>query len=240
VKDEHTMELEHEFTVPLDVARTWSLLRDPRQVSYHLPGACLSKSRDDTVTGTLDIAIGPHRTTYVGEVRLLDRNEAVHRLVVRAQGRDTRGLSTAAATMTVTLTPDVAGVGAGPRTVVHVHSDFTITGPPALLSPAVLQDTGTWLVTQFASSVAGQVRGPSLEEPAPALVTERSWARPAPLRAALLRYGPWLAVAVAGALLLRRPARATTWPSAVPRGLVGALPRRRVPWSRLFSRIRTL
>jgi carbon monoxide dehydrogenase subunit G len=237
------MELEHEFTVPLDVARTWSLLQDPRQVAYHLPGACLTKSRDDdTVTGTLEIGMGPTRTTYVGEARLLDLNEAVHRMVVRATGRDTRGLSTATATMTVTLTPDVASLGAGPRTVVHVLTDFTITGPPALLSPAILQDTGTWLVTQFARSVAGQVGQPpgALEEPTPAVVTGRSRTRPAPLRSALLRYGPWVAVAVAGALLVRRPARATTFPTA-PRGLVSATARRRVAsrGSRLLSRIRT-
>jgi carbon monoxide dehydrogenase subunit G len=232
------MELEHEFTVPLDVARTWSLLQDPRKVAYHLPGACLAKSGNDTVTGTLEIGMGPTRTTYVGEVRLLDRNEAVHRMVVRATGRDARGLSTATATMTVTLTPDVASMGAGPRTVVHVLTDFTITGPPALLSPAILQDTGTWLVSQFARSVADQEAQPA--DARQELVTGRSRTRrPAPLRTALLRYGPWVAVAVAGALLVRRPARTTSWPTA--RGLVSATARRRVAsrGSRLLSRVWT-
>ena len=58
----------------------------------------------DDFTGTVKVKLGPIGLTYKGKASFIEKDEAAHRAVIDAQGRDARGNGTAAAKVTATLT----------------------------------------------------------------------------------------------------------------------------------------
>jgi hypothetical protein len=96
----------------------------------------------------------------------VEKDEAAHRAVIDAQGRDSRGNGTARATVTATLVPD-----GDQATTVTVLTDLNITGKPAQFGRGVLVDVGNKLIGQFADCLAGKLTGadtlPPADETAP-------------------------------------------------------------------------
>ena len=72
-------------------------------------------------------------------------------MVLKAEGRDTRGQGNASATVTATLTP------AGSGTVVHIDTDLNITGKVAQFGRGVMADVSSKLLGQFASNLERDV-----------------------------------------------------------------------------------
>ncbi|HEY3504705.1 MAG TPA: SRPBCC family protein [Actinocatenispora sp.] len=153
------MELTNTFTVPAPVDEAWARLLDLPAVAPCLPGATLTDSDGDSFTGTVKVKLGPISLTYKGSGRIAERDDAAHRVVVEASGRETRGPGTATATITATLVPD------GDGTRVDVVTDLTVTGRPAQFGRSMLADVSARLLDQFAACVADQLR------PAPAAAT---------------------------------------------------------------------
>src|SRR3954463_7448792 len=91
------MRLEHSFTVPVPVASAWAVLLDLPRIAPGMPGATLTSVQDDTFTGTVKVKLGPIALTYQGKGRFVERDEAAHRMVVEATGKDIRSSGTAAA-----------------------------------------------------------------------------------------------------------------------------------------------
>src|SRR5690606_7121507 len=75
--------------------------------------------------------------------RFVERDEAGHKLVLRAEGRETRGQGNANATITAQLTPD------GDGTAVSVVTDLTVTGRVAQFGRGVMADVSSKLLGQF-------------------------------------------------------------------------------------------
>ncbi len=152
------MELQHSFSVPVDVDRAWAVLVDIEQVAPCMPGAALDTLDGDEFTGSVKVRLGPIGLTYKGKARFVEKDEAAHRAVIDAQGKDARGNGTAAATVTTTLHPQDGG------TRVEVNTDLAITGKPAQFGRGVMVDVGNKLIGQFADCLAGKLaRG---DEPA--------------------------------------------------------------------------
>jgi len=86
-----------------------------------------------------------------GKARFVEKDEAAHRAVIDAQGKDARGNGTAAATVTATLHPQDDG------TRVEVNTDLAITGKPAQFGRGVMVDVGNKLIGQFADCLAGKL-----------------------------------------------------------------------------------
>jgi carbon monoxide dehydrogenase subunit G len=173
------MELHHEFTVPVPVGDAWHALLDIERIAPCLPGAVVEDYDGKTVTGSVKVKVGPVTVAYRGTAVFEEQDEAAHRMVLVASGRETRGQGTARATVTGTLTERDGG------TAVSVRTDLTVTGRPAQFGRGVLAEVGDRLVGQFASCLAER-----LAEPAPAPAAEeqpQQWEEPGPEPLDLLR-----------------------------------------------------
>jgi carbon monoxide dehydrogenase subunit G len=153
------VELQHSFSVPVDVDRAWAVLVDIEQVAPCMPGAALDTVDGDEFTGSVKVRLGPIGITYKGKARFVEK-EVAHRAVIDAQGKDARGNGTASATVTATLHPQDDG------TRVEVNTDLAITGKPAQFGRGVMVDVGNKLIGQFADCLAGKLA--KTDEPAAA------------------------------------------------------------------------
>ena len=156
------MELQHSFSVPVDVDRAWAVLVDIEQVAPCMPGAALDTVDGDEFTGSVKVRLGPIGITYKGKARFVEKDEVAHRAVIDAQGKDARGNGTASATVTATLHPQDDG------TRVEVNTDLAITGKPAQFGRGVMVDVGNKLIGQFADCLAGKLAkadGPAAAAP---------------------------------------------------------------------------
>ena len=116
----------------------------------------------------------------------MEKDEAAHRFVVDAKGKDKRGNGTAGAKVTVSMTD------AGGSTDVSVETDLAITGKPAQFGRGVMQDVSDKLLGQFVTCLEQRLAAPeepSGGEPAAASPAPEA-ADPPPAAAARLRRPP--------------------------------------------------
>ena len=151
------MELHHEFTVPVPVDDAWRALLDIERVAPCMPGATVEDYDGKTVTGAVKVKVGPVTVTYKGTAVFEEQDEAAHRMVLIASGRETRGQGTARATVTGTLS------GHDDGTTVSVRTDLTVTGRPAQFGRGVLAEVGDRLVGQFAQCLSERLAEPEEE-----------------------------------------------------------------------------
>jgi carbon monoxide dehydrogenase subunit G len=149
------MRLEHDFTVPVPADEAWRVLLDLPRVAPCMPGATLTGVEGDAFTGTVKVKLGPIGLTYRGKGRFVERDEAAHRVVIEASGKDSRSAGTAKATVTATLTDQ------GARTGVAVVTDLTVTGKPAQFGRGMISDVSGKLIGQFADCLASELAAPS-------------------------------------------------------------------------------
>jgi carbon monoxide dehydrogenase subunit G len=145
------MELTNEFRVGVPVERAWEVLTDVELIAPCMPGAQLQEIEGDEFRGVVKVKVGPITAQYKGAARFLERDEAAHRLVLRAEGRETRGQGNANATITATMTPD------GDGTQVTVLTDLTVTGRVAQFGRGVLADVSSKLLGQFVDCLEGKL-----------------------------------------------------------------------------------
>jgi carbon monoxide dehydrogenase subunit G len=161
------VKLEHEFEVPASPDQTLNLLLDAERVIPCMPGATLKEIVDDsTWKAEMGVKLGPVGMQFLVDVRLLDRDDAAHRVTLGVSGRDTRGKGGAEGTVASQLT----GIEGG-GTRVHMDTDLRFSGQVAQLGrPGVVQDVSNKLVDQFASCIQAQLS--ASPEEAAAAVTE--------------------------------------------------------------------
>jgi uncharacterized protein len=153
------MQLENSFTVPVDIDTVYDALNDPEKVTPCFPGATLTSADGDDFTGTVKVKLGPISMTYKGKGTFVERDKSAHKVVVDAQGRDSRGNGTASAKATLTMSE--AGSG---QTKVTVLTEMQVTGKPAQFGRGVMADVGDKILGQFASCLADEFA----DAPAPA------------------------------------------------------------------------
>lgn len=137
------MDLSHKFAVPTAVEETWAAFQDIASVAECFPGAQVTSAEADTFSGTCKVKLGPIALVYTGSGTFVERDEAAHRFVVEAKGRDKRGNGTAGATVTLSMAPSGTG------TEVEVLTDLAVTGKPAQFGRGVMQDVSDKLLGQF-------------------------------------------------------------------------------------------
>ncbi|SEM11796.1 Carbon monoxide dehydrogenase subunit G [Blastococcus sp. DSM 46786] len=145
------MQLENSFTVPVPVDEAWRVLLDIERIAPCMPGAALDSVDGDDFTGRVKVKLGPINLTYQGKASFIEKDEAAHRAVIDARGKDQRGNGTAAATVTAKLRAE------GSVTRVDVLTDLNITGRPAQFGRGVMTDVGNKLLGQFADKLAAQL-----------------------------------------------------------------------------------
>jgi carbon monoxide dehydrogenase subunit G len=159
------LDLSHSFTVPTSLDATWAHFQDIGGLAECFPGAQVTSVGEDedgapTFEGTCKVKLGPIALVYAGSGKFVERDEAAHRFVVDAKGRDKRGNGTAGAKVTVTMT----AAGGDGATQVDVVTDLAITGKPAQFGRGVMQDVSDKLLGQFVSCLEQRLAPPA--EPA--------------------------------------------------------------------------
>jgi carbon monoxide dehydrogenase subunit G len=145
------MNIADQFRVPVSADEAWRVLLDIERIAPCLPGAQLQEVEGDDYRGVVKVKVGPISAQYTGAARIVEADEQARRIVLQADGRDTRGQGTASATLTVTLAPD------GDGTVVGIDTDLNVTGRVAQLGRGVMADVSSKLLKQFAESLETDV-----------------------------------------------------------------------------------
>ncbi len=148
------MELTHDFTVPAAIDDAWATFMDLERVGSCFPGATVTSVDESGFAGTVKVKLGPIALQYAGTGQFLERDDAAHRAVIEAKGKDKRGNGTAGATVTVQLAPS------GEGTRIDVTTDLSITGKPAQFGRGVMQDVSDKLLQQFVGCIERQFAEP--------------------------------------------------------------------------------
>lgn len=148
------MELTHRFSVPTPVAETWQHFNDIASVAECFPGARVTGVEGDTFTGSAKVKLGPIALVYNGSGSFLEKDEAGHRFVLEAKGKDKRGNGTAGATIKVNMADSATG-----GTDLEVLTDLAITGKPAQFGRGVMQDVSDKLLGQFVACLGERLAG---------------------------------------------------------------------------------
>ncbi|MBO0608311.1 SRPBCC family protein [Myceligenerans salitolerans] len=156
------MELTHEFTVPADVATTFSTFAQVESVAECFPGAQVTSVDGDTFTGSVKIKLGPIALTFHGSGEFREKELATDgsggRMVLSAKGKDKRGNGTAGAEAVVVLAPGAGGAD-GPTTDVRVRTDLQIGGRVAGMGRGLVQEVSNKLLGRFTDCLEQKLTG---------------------------------------------------------------------------------
>ncbi|HVC39849.1 MAG TPA: SRPBCC family protein [Candidatus Dormibacteraeota bacterium] len=147
------MILDNDFQVGLAPEQLWPLLRDLEMIAPCLPGGAITERLDpDTYRGTITIKVGPVTVSYAGTATVLEVSPEAGRMVMRCEGRETRGPGSASALITIEIRSEGGG-SAG-----HIQSDVAVTGRVAQFGRGMMAEVGDRLLTQFARCVESTMR----------------------------------------------------------------------------------
>ncbi|MGP4055023.1 SRPBCC family protein [Mycobacterium sp. 4D054] len=200
------MELNNEFRVAVPPTEVWDVFTDVERVAPCLPGATLLSVDGDTFHGAVKVKVGPITVSYKGIASYQEKDASARRIVLRAEGKETRGSGTAAATVTAQLKDE------GESTYVGITTDLAISGKAAQFGRGVLADVSGNLIAQFARSLEAELLGdtPATATTAPTAEAAAAAAQPAGDSVDLLkvvavpmakRFAPVIAAAAAAGAL---------------------------------------
>jgi carbon monoxide dehydrogenase subunit G len=138
----------NEFTVGRPIAQTWEVLTDVERIAPCMPGATLEEIEGDTFRGVVKVKLGSISTAFKGQANFVERDDAAHRAVLKAEGRDTTGKGNASAMITAQLDSVDADT-----TKVVVETDLHITGKVAQFGRGIMGDVSKKLMNQFAANL---------------------------------------------------------------------------------------
>ena len=142
------MELKSDFEVSVGVDRAWEVLTNPELIAPCLPGARLDEVEGDEFRGAVKVKVGPISAEYRGKATMVEMNRDELRIVIRAEGRDTRGAGNAAADITALME-----AASDASTKVEVTTDLKISGKVAQFGRGVLGDVSAKLMGQFVDNL---------------------------------------------------------------------------------------
>ena len=138
------MDLVNEFVVPRPIDRTWQVLTDVELIAPCLPGAQLTEVEGDLYRGVVKVKVGPILAKFAGQAKFVELDEANHRAVLDARGKESTGKGLASAMVTAQLHEQ------GDSTLVEVTTALTISGKLAQFGRGALADVSAKLLGQFA------------------------------------------------------------------------------------------
>jgi carbon monoxide dehydrogenase subunit G len=144
------MKIRNELTLNVPVQTAWEALNDIPRVARCAPGVKLLESRpDDSHVGSIAVRLGPVALSFKGVVSFLEKDEAQHSVVAKAEGNEEKARGSAKADVVFTLTPN----GDGARLI--VDSDITLAGYVAQYGrgAALIQSTAQVIMNQFAQNL---------------------------------------------------------------------------------------
>jgi len=194
------MVLTNEFQVNAPLARAWRLFEELESVVPCMPGASYAGQEGDTSKVGIKIKVGAILADFRGTVRILERQEATHTVVIQGSGKDLGGKGQAAATIHVALQPVSPG-----STRVQVKTDLGITGRLAQFGGGTIADIAARVIQQFTANLNERLAAeqpsaiPGVAAPEQTAQTEKNAPSPTPQGAEPLDVGAMVgAMALAG------------------------------------------
>ena len=141
-------QLVNEFTVNRPIDEAWAVITDVERIAPCLPGAQLQEIEGDIYRGVVKVKLGSITPQFKGQATFDERDDAAHRAVLKAEGRDTGGRGNANAEITAqaeSLSPT--------STRVVVSTDLHITGKVAQFGRGIIGDVSKKLMEQFAANL---------------------------------------------------------------------------------------
>ena len=176
------MQLTHAFDLPAPVDQVFDVFSQLDLLAPCFPGASVWGRDIEVYQGAVKIKFGPFPLIFEGTARVVRIDLAEHRMVVKANARDRRGVAAGSARVTATFQ------AAGPETTtVQVLTDLDLTGRPAQLGTGVIASVSDRLKDQFVSCIstklaAGlateQSAGPNVTSAAPGEAAASSRSEP--------------------------------------------------------------
>jgi carbon monoxide dehydrogenase subunit G len=169
------MKIEDQFRVGVPLEEAWRVLLDVERIAPCMPGAQLQEVEGDEYRGIVKVKVGPITAQYKGAARIVEADETGRQVVIKADGRDTRGQGNASATVTATLSPD------GDGTSVSIATDLNVTGKVAQFGRGVMADVSSKLLAQFVTCLETNVLGGDADTTPTATPTSPPGASPTPV-----------------------------------------------------------
>lgn len=149
------MNFSESFSVDAALEDVWELMTDVERIAPCLPGAQLQEVVGEDYHGIVKVKVGPITSQYKGTARFESVDASEHKIVLTAQGRDTKGAGNANANIVVSLTGDAEGHAPATQVMVDVHLD--LKGKVAQFGRGVLADVSGKLMAKFAQNLSEMI-----------------------------------------------------------------------------------
>ena len=153
------MEMSNEIEVNASVGDVWAAFNDVERIAPCLPGAQLTEIEGEEYRGVVKVKVGPVNAQYKGKATFVERDQDALKVVILAEGRETRGQGNASANITATLE-----ALADDRTKVGVTTDLKITGKVAQIGRNLIPDVSAKIMGQFADNLESLLSSPATSE----------------------------------------------------------------------------
>ncbi|WP_245975703.1 xanthine dehydrogenase family Fe-S subunit [Amycolatopsis palatopharyngis] len=145
------------------INRIWAVIEDTPALTACLPGAeIVSDFGDDQYKGRMRVSLGPVRLAFLGDVRIVERDEQTHRVKVIGQAADASS-GAVAAVVDLVAEPQAEG-----RTALRAVAELHMVGRIAQFGRGLVNDVSRDMFGQFAGNVEASARGEAPTEAAPA------------------------------------------------------------------------
>jgi len=147
------MEFDHAFSVAAPLDAVWATMTDVERVAPCVPNTRITGPAGE---GSYNIEItavfGPLTVTAAGNITLAERDDAVHRQVLKVVASDPDGDTLADATLTIVLTQSASTTDAA------VHSSVEVGGIATFVGKETLNEAAQKTLTTFAANLAALLK----------------------------------------------------------------------------------
>lgn len=155
-QSEPTVTIDVANEVAASVEELWVVVDDTERMARCLPGAELVDDfGDDKYLGRIQVALGPVKLSFVGDIQVVERTPESHSLRALAEANDPSGGTVQGV---VHLQIDPSGEGS----IIYAHAEMHMTGRIAQFGRSLADDVSKDMFNQFAAALAATARG---EEP---------------------------------------------------------------------------
>ncbi len=142
------------FLVERPINEVWNFLSDPTKIVTCVPGAKLTEKIDDqNYKGAVTMKIGPVVTSFNGQIKLVQLDEATHTMEIHGKGVDTKGKGSADMVLTGNLVDN-----GNQTTEVTNNMEISITGKLAQFGSRMIVDVSDMVFEQFLSNFKNQLQ----------------------------------------------------------------------------------
>ena len=156
------MEMSNEIEVNASASDVWAVFNDVERIAPCLPGAQLTEIEGEEYRGVVKVKVGPVNAQYKGKATFTERDQDAMKVVILAEGRETRGQGNASATITATVE-----ALDDERTKVGVTTDLKITGKVAQIGRNLIPDVSAKIMDQFAGNLEAMLSDSSSDDASP-------------------------------------------------------------------------